>query len=35
MPDDLTLQAMVLDELAWEPSIDGAHIDVAVKERLR
>jgi osmotically-inducible protein OsmY len=31
MPDDLTLQTMVMDELAWEPSIDAAHIGVAVK----
>src|SRR5271165_4144700 len=31
MPDDLTLQTMVIDELAWEPSIDAAHIGVAVK----
>jgi osmotically-inducible protein OsmY len=31
MPDDLTLQTMVLDELAWEPSINAAHIGVAVK----
>jgi osmotically-inducible protein OsmY len=30
MPDDLTLQAMVMDELIWEPSIDAAHIGVSV-----
>jgi osmotically-inducible protein OsmY len=32
MPDDLTLQAMVMDELAWEPSVDAAHVGVAVKD---
>ena len=26
MPDDLTLQAMVMAELEWEPSLDAAHI---------
>jgi osmotically-inducible protein OsmY len=31
MPDDLTLQTMVMDELALEPSVDAAHIGVAVK----
>ena len=31
MSNDLTLQTMVMDELAWEPSIDAAHIGVAVK----
>ncbi|HBK08688.1 MAG TPA: ornithine aminotransferase [Acetobacteraceae bacterium] len=31
MPDDITLQAMVMDELAWEPSVDAAHIGVSVK----
>jgi osmotically-inducible protein OsmY len=28
MPDDLTLQAMVMAELEWEPSLDAAHIGV-------
>jgi osmotically-inducible protein OsmY len=31
MPEDLTLQSMVMDELAWEPSIDAAHIGVSVR----
>jgi osmotically-inducible protein OsmY len=31
MPDDLTLQTMVMDELMWEPSIDAAHIGVAAR----
>jgi osmotically-inducible protein OsmY len=30
MPDDLTLQTMVMDELVWEPSVNAAHIGVAV-----
>jgi osmotically-inducible protein OsmY len=29
MPDDLGLQTMVMDELAWEPSVDAAHIGVS------
>jgi len=28
MPDDTTLQAMVMDELAWTPNVDAAHIGV-------
>jgi osmotically-inducible protein OsmY len=28
MPDDSTLQAMVMEELDWDPSIDPAHIGV-------
>ncbi|HEX2939914.1 MAG TPA: BON domain-containing protein [Rhodopila sp.] len=31
MPDDITLQAMVMDELAFEPSVDAAHIGVSAK----
>ena len=31
MPDDMTLQAMVMDELAWTPNIDAAHIGVAAQ----
>jgi hypothetical protein len=31
MPDDLTLQTMVMNELALERSINAAHIGVAVK----
>ncbi len=31
MPDDLSLQSMVMDELAWEPSVDAAHIGVSAK----
>jgi osmotically-inducible protein OsmY len=31
MPDDATLQAMVMAELEWEPSLDAAHIGVAAK----
>ena len=31
MPDDATLQAMVMAELEWEPSLDSAHIGVAAK----
>jgi len=32
MPDDLTLQTMVMDELSWEPSLDAAHIGVSAKK---
>ena len=31
MPDDTTLQAMVMDELAWTPDVDAAHIGVAAR----
>jgi BON domain len=31
MPDDITLQAMVMDELAWTPNVDAAHIGVAAR----
>ncbi len=31
MPDDMTLQAMVMDELAWTPNVDAAHIGVAAR----
>lgn len=31
MVDDTTLQAMVMDELAWEPRVDAAHIGVSAK----
>ena len=31
MPDDLTLQAMVMAELEWEPSLDAPHIGVTAK----
>jgi len=31
MPDDLTLQAMVMAELEWEPSLDAAHVGVTAK----
>ena len=31
MPDDLTLQAMVMAELEWEPSFDAAHVGVTAK----
>jgi osmotically-inducible protein OsmY len=31
MPDDSTLQAMVMEELDWEPSLDAAHIGVSAK----
>jgi osmotically-inducible protein OsmY len=30
MVDDVTLQAMVFDELTWEPRVDAAHIGVSV-----
>ncbi len=32
MPDDQTLQALVMEELEWEPSFDAAHIGVAAKD---
>ncbi len=31
MPDDATLQAMVMDELAWTPEVNAAHIGVAAR----
>lgn len=31
MVDDFTLQALVIDELAWEPRVDAAHIGVSAK----
>ena len=31
MPDDQTLQTMVIDELAWTPDVDAAHIGVAAR----
>jgi osmotically-inducible protein OsmY len=31
MPDDSTLQALVMSELEWEPSLDAAHIGVVAK----
>jgi osmotically-inducible protein OsmY len=31
MPDDMTLQAMVMDELVWTPNVDAAHIGVAAQ----
>ena len=31
MPDDMTLQAMVMGELAWTPNVDAAHIGVAAQ----
>ena len=31
MPDDMTLQAMVIDELTWVPNVDAAHIGVAAR----
>jgi osmotically-inducible protein OsmY len=31
MPDDMTLEAMVMDELAWTPNVDAAHIGVAAR----
>lgn len=31
MPDDQTLQAMVMDELEWEPSLNAAHIGVSAQ----
>jgi osmotically-inducible protein OsmY len=32
MPDDQTLQTMVVDELAWAPNVDAAHIGVAARD---
>jgi osmotically-inducible protein OsmY len=32
MADDQTLQALVMEELAWEPSLDAAHIGVAARD---
>ncbi len=32
MPDDQTLQALVMEELEWEPSFDAAHVGVAAKD---
>jgi osmotically-inducible protein OsmY len=32
MPDDATLQALVMEELEWEPSLDASHIGVAAKD---
>ncbi len=31
MPDDTTLQAIVMDELAWTPDVNAAHIGVAAR----
>jgi osmotically-inducible protein OsmY len=31
MPDDQTLQTMVIDELAWAPNVDAARIGVAAR----
>ena len=31
MIDDMTLQAMVMDELEWVPNVDAAHIRVSAK----
>ncbi|MDR3530772.1 MAG: BON domain-containing protein [Rhodopila sp.] len=31
MADDMTLQTMVMDELAWVPNVDAAHIGVAAR----
>jgi osmotically-inducible protein OsmY len=31
MPEDSALQAMVLEELEWEPSLDAAHIGVTAR----
>ena len=31
MPDDMTLQAMIMDELTWTPNVGAAHIGVAVQ----
>ena len=31
MIDDMTLQAMVMDELEWVPNVDAAHIGVSAK----
>ncbi len=32
MPDDPTLQATVMAELEWEPSLDAAHVGVTAKD---
>ena len=32
MQDDQSLQALVMEELEWEPSFDAAHIGVAAKD---
>lgn len=32
MPDDQSLQALVMEELEWEPSLDAAHIGVAADD---
>jgi osmotically-inducible protein OsmY len=32
MQDDQTLQTMVIDELAWVPNVDAAHISVAAHD---
>jgi osmotically-inducible protein OsmY len=32
MPDDDTLQAMVMDELAWTPNVNAAHIGVTARD---
>ena len=32
MPDDETLRTMVIDELAWVPNVDAAHIGVAAHD---
>jgi osmotically-inducible protein OsmY len=31
MPDDMTLQAMVIEELTWVPNINAAHIGVSAR----
>ncbi|MDE2582646.1 MAG: BON domain-containing protein [Rhodospirillales bacterium] len=31
MPDDQTLQALVMEELEWEPSLEAAHIGVTAE----
>lgn len=31
MPDDATLQALVMEELEWDPSLDAAHIGVTAR----
>jgi osmotically-inducible protein OsmY len=31
MVDDITLQSMVMDELAWVPNVDAAHIGVSAR----
>lgn len=32
MPDDDTLQAMVMDELAWIPNVNAAHVGVTARD---